>query len=192
AQTCEEDGELRAPHQFAPALEFGRRFEADGDVVDRPQLRVQHYDARHAFRADRVIEIELCDGFQGRAAAPGTKPLVREQGQSRAEMLEDGLAEVEHVRVEGEGFTPRDRQPVEMRDPQDEGARPVGQAARSWTQGGAGLEEARVYSLRNRLMQYISECPAHRIGGLPSGQEYRVEGPEVKTISMEFEGGRYR
>ena len=107
-------------------------------------------------------------------------------------MFEGGLMQVEDVRIEEEGFTRRDRHTVEMRDPQDEGARPVGQAARSWTQGGAGLEEARVYSLRNRLMQYISQCPAHRIGGLPLGQEYRVEGPEVKTISMEFEGGRHR
>ena len=90
--------------------------------------------------------------------------------------------------IEEKGGAGGDDGGVQVRGTEDEGARPVGQAAGALTCIGGRLEEAVVDFGPRHLAEESAECAAHDIGADARREADRVHGlePEAKAIKLKY------
>ena len=131
--------------------------------------------------------VELFGAFQFGAPASGTESLFGQAAERGAEVDQGGLVQVEDVRVQVEAVAGRHGQAVQVRHAQDEGTRPVGQAAGGGAQRTSGLEQAGVDLRGHGIAQHGAERAADDVGALAQREMNLIQGAEMEAESVELE-----
>jgi hypothetical protein len=97
---------------------------------------------------DVSFEIQLIGGGKHGPAPSGPKPLFGKASEGKHEIFEQRIANVEEMDIEMKGLARAERTPIQVRRPEDEGARPVREPAGALAAGGAWFKHERVRTTR--------------------------------------------